>query len=103
MGCGTIKTSESDSKYVDSNINQNELLPEIIVNKKPDSEEEKKIKNKSKMILYQNLIQLMKIQKRMIQKLKINQKQLIRVLKFQKISLLIKKLIVKIIEEIQKD
>ena len=42
MGCGTIKTSESDSKYVDSNINQNELLPEIKVNKKPDSEEEKK-------------------------------------------------------------
>ena len=45
----------------------------------------------------------MKIQKRMIQKLKINQKQLIRVLKFQKISPLKKKLIAKIIEGIQKD
>ena len=45
MGCGIIKVNDSNSDY-DDKINQSELLPEIEVNKKLNSEEQNSNQNK---------------------------------------------------------
>ena len=42
MGCGSIKTSDSNDQLI-GNISQSELLPEVHVNQKVDGEENNSI------------------------------------------------------------